>query len=290
MLESLSSSQIAVGVFTSSLNLPARALSVQMTWLRDFPLGFLVGGHHVDPQLKMISAGSHVGEDYQSATQKQYLGLKKLIECNPRAPWFFVTGCDAFVFSDNLVATLSQFSPDDDFFIGGHCNQIQINGVSLLYPSGGPGFALSRSLAHKIYSSLESMCIDWEGSQSAYKSACDAAMAYYLREDYGVTVSYVEGFYACPPYQYPGNCYLDGAGQLVESEVVPSPLASHYLSIGEMHILGSRGIVDEPDLLDLIFDRLVYFLSWKLKLKRFPNWLCRSAWIPLRHKKYFHAI
>ena len=277
MSQVLGKSDIAIGVFTSSLNLPARALSVQLTWLREFPFGFLIGGYHLDPTLKMISAGSGVGEDYQSATKKQFLGLKRLIERHPDSLWFYITGCDAFIFSENLIRTLSQFCPDKDYFIGGHCNKITVNETDLIYPSGGPGFALSRSLAMKIYPFLEEVCLDWESSQTIYKSACDAALAYYLRQNFDVSVSFVHGFYALPPYKYPGNSYLDGDGNKVNLPVLHEPIAFHYLSIREMYLLNDRGTVEAPTRLEALFDRFINVLAWKLKLKRFPNLLCIIA-------------
>lgn len=277
MTQSLCKSDIALGVFTSSLNLPARALSVQSTWLHDFPLGFLIGGYHLDPTLKMISAGPDVGEDYQSATKKQFLGLKKLIKNHPDSLWFYITGCDAFIFSENLTRALSGFCPDKDYFIGGHCNQVTINRMNLLYPSGGPGFALSRSLARKIYPFLEEICSDWESSQTKYKSACDVALAYYLRQRFNVSVSFVPGFYAWPPYRYPGCNYLDGNSCKVSSPVVAEPIAFHYLSIREMYVLYRRGTVEAPNKIEVLLDELINILAWKLKLKRFPNLLGSMA-------------
>ena len=281
MRENLTKSDIAIGVFTSSLNLSARALSVDSTWLNDFPLAFLIGGHHIDPTLKMISAGAAVGEDYQSATKKQFLGLKALIDTYPEALWFYVTGCDAFLYSDNLLKALSCFSPDLDYFVGGHCNKITINGSDLIYPSGGPGFAISRSLALKISPFLASMCSDWESTQNFYRSACDAAISFYLRDQFGVTVSYLPGFYACPPYKYPGNSFFDGNGDVVSMSIVEEPIAFHYLSIREMYLLYCYGSIVSPDLFDRLFDRLIYILSWRLKLKSLPNYLCSTLYLGL---------
>ena len=134
----LAACDIAVGVFTSALNLRERALSVQRTWLRAFPKGYLIGGWCRDRELKMISLGEAVGEDYQSAHRKQFLGLLELFRRFPDAPWFFITGCDAFVFAENLAALLSAYDPAEELLVGGHCGLVEIGGESLLYPAGGP--------------------------------------------------------------------------------------------------------------------------------------------------------
>lgn len=88
---------IAVGVFTSAEKLRERALSVQNTWLKSFPKGYLIGGYYYDAKLKMISLGPHVGEDYASAHRKQFLGLLELYHRFPETKWFFITGCDAYI-------------------------------------------------------------------------------------------------------------------------------------------------------------------------------------------------
>lgn len=266
---------IAVVVFTSTLNLRERALSVERTWLSAFKKGYLISGFHKDPELKAISLGPDVGEDYQSANKKQFYGLKAVFDRHPEAAWFFITGCDAFLFPENLLPLLSTYDPEQDWFIGGHCGQVLVNGESLVYPGGGPGFALSRALTRKLLPHVEAIVQEWEGSQTVLKPSCDVALAYYLRKLFGISVTFVEGFYHCPPYYYPQNTYKNGLGQDMNTFVIDKPLAFHSLSIREMYALKKRGRVEKPTLSDKVFDKISLWLTRRLKTKRIVNGLAR---------------
>ncbi|MEI6877031.1 MAG: hypothetical protein WCL50_18105, partial [Spirochaetota bacterium] len=160
--DTLGFGDIAVLVFTSALKLRERALSVQETWLGAFPKGYLVGGWKTDPGLRLISLGKDVGEDYRSAHRKQFLGLLEMFRRFPEAKWFFITGCDAYVYAENLRALLGRYDWRDELLIGGHCGLVEIDGESLLFPAGGPGFALSRGLVSALAPSILGFVEDWE--------------------------------------------------------------------------------------------------------------------------------
>jgi hypothetical protein len=271
--EKLSVDDIAVLVFTSALYLHERALSVHNTWLRNFKKGYLIGGYYYDPKLKMIALGEDVGEDYQSATKKQFLGLIRLLDLFPEAKWFYITGCDAYVFADNLVQLLEPFDPARDYFIGGHCGEVYINNEKLIYPGGGPGFALSNALAHKIRNRIPAFVEEWERTQTTLKPACDVALAYLLKRDFDIHVTYREGFYYGHPYDYPRNTYKDGEGNDINKEVIDHPIVFHTLSIREMYILHKKGWLWPRTYMDRAFDKLSLFLSRKLKTKRIVNFM-----------------
>jgi hypothetical protein len=266
---------IVPAVFTSALNLRERALSVQETWLKDFPNGYLIGGYHFDPDLRMIALGKDVGEDYHSAHRKQFLGLLELRERHPEARWFYITGCDAFIFSDNLAALLSRFDPSKPVLVGGHCGQVTIDGEPFLFPSGGPGFAASGTLLDILKPAIPSFIQEWELGQPALRSACDVAFAWLSRREAGVGLTYAEGFYYGPPYYYPNNTFKDGTGRDVNQDVIDRPIAFHNLSIREMYLL-SRGIWPKrPGLAAKVYDKAAYILSRRLKTKRIVNAISR---------------
>lgn len=275
-MDAVSPADIAVVVFTSALNLHERALSVQSTWLRDFPKGYLVGGRCVDPDLKMISLGAGVGEDYRSAHEKQFLGLLELYHRFPEAKWFYITGCDAFVFSHNLAELLSRYDQHREYFIGGHCGEAMVDGAPLIYPSGGPGFALSQALVASIAPVIPGYIEEWKTTQVGLRSACDVALAYLVWRERGVKVSFVDGFYNCPPYRYPGNPYRDGEGREVDRGIIDAPIAFHALSIREMYLLSSGRMPRKPTVLSKGYDLLSVLLSRKLRSRAIVNRLSQT--------------
>jgi hypothetical protein len=269
---------IAVCVFTSALNLRERALSVQRTWLKRFPKGYLIGGYHDDPGLKMIALGSGVGEDYHSAHRKQFWGLMELHRRFPDAKWFYIVGCDAYVFADNLAGLLSGFDCDQELLVGGHCGEAEIDGERIIYPGGGPGFAVSRALVSVLLDHIPGFVCEWEIRQEQYRSACDVAFAYLAKKMRGVTISFVEGFYYGPPYYYPANTYKDGEGNDVNREVIDKPIAFHNLSIREMYLLDSGTWPRKKNLADMCFDKLSIVLTRKLKTRSLVNTIARSLY------------
>lgn len=271
----MEASDVAVCVFTSALNLRERALSVQETWLKAFPKGYLVGGWREDPGLKMISLGKGVGEDYHSAHRKQFLGLLELYGRFPDAKWFYITGCDAFVFAGNLVDLLAGFDWRGEFLVGGHCGQATVDGEELVYPGGGPGFALSRGLVASIAGAIPGFVDEWETGHPELMSACDVALAYLVKRERGIKVSFREGFYYGPPYYYPANTYKDGEGTDVNREVIDRPIAFHNLSIREMYLLERGEWPRRPGFLAKAYDKLSRIATRKFRSRSLVNRLTR---------------
>lgn len=265
-------SDIAVLVFTSALNLHERALSVQNTWLRDFPNGYLVGGYYYDPTLKMISLGTNVGEDYLSATPKQFIGLKVLYEKFPNIPWFYVSGCDAYLFAENLCDLLSNFNPQEELFIGGNFLKRTIENVEYFYPSGGSGFVLSNQLVKKLLTKIDFILENLKQYELFYRyGACDAALGYYFLTLFGIKPVYADGFYSVAPYKYPGDYYYNGNFQYVSEPVIDKPIAFHTLTIREMYALYAGKKLKKRTFIDKIIDKVSYILSRKIKTKTLVN-------------------
>lgn len=248
-------------VFTSALNLHERALSVNNTWLKDFPCGYLIGGNFIDPKLRMISAGPDVGEDYYSAADKQYYGLKKAFELHPDKSWYFITGCDAFIYSENLVEILSKYDPHKDHFVGGYPRKFKMLNEEIIVISGGAGFALSHSLAEKIVEaipdiySLKDKLSQWEWS------ACDQVLAYYIECVLKVEPSICDGFSHYPPYS-------------MREEFHCAPIAYHMLNIREMYTLYAGKIISKPNAVFWCFDKFHKVLIKIFKTKSLVNKIC----------------
>jgi hypothetical protein len=271
----LTVADVAVGVFTSALNLRERALSVQNTWLMRFPKGYLLGGWKDDPGLKMISLGEDVGEDYHSAHRKQFLGLLELRRRCPDAKWFFLTGCDAFIFADSLVELLSDYDSRRELLIGGHCGEATVRGERLIFPSGGPGFALSAALVDALGDAIPGFVGEWEGGSLGPPEACDLAMAYLAMRERGVRVTFREGFYFLQPYKYPGTMFKDGEGRDIDRAPITRPIAFHSLSIREMYLLASGRTPRRPGAAWFAFDLAAKVVTRKLRTRSIVNRVCR---------------
>ncbi len=285
MAIALKTEDIAVGVYTSALNLRERALSVQNTWLKDFQNGYLLGGWYVDSELKMINLGPLVGEDYKSAHRKQFWGLLKLKETVPLAKWFYITGCDAFVMCDNLLNALDSYDYNKPCLVGGHCGIALVDNEPLLYPSGGPGFALSRGLLDLIAPSILDFAARWEERTDGLGPACDVALATLICRDFRVKLSYCQGFYNNPPYDYPDNGFYDGTCTMVHEKVIHNPIAFHGLSIREMYELMRYGNLLRPSKFLTFVDIGLKKAGRLLKTKRIVNRIC-SAISVIRKRKY----
>ena len=270
-LKPLSADDIAVCVYTSALNLRERALSVQNTWLKDFKNGYLIGGWYHDPALKMISLVPSVGEDYNSAHKKQFMGLVELYQRCPEAKWFYITGCDAFLFSNNLVALLTEYDAATPIFIGGHCGSATIDGQELIYPSGGPGFALSISLVASLVEHIPEFISTWEKRSDGYASACDVALTYLVKMKSDINLTYRQGFYHNPPYRYPDNTFKNGYGEDVNENVVSKPIAFHTLSIREMYALRMGKRLEVENHFARLFDAIIKKFGRLFHTKKFIN-------------------
>lgn len=262
----MTTDDICVLCFTSALNLHERALSVHRTWLNDFNYGFLVGGSYTDSDLKMVSAGETIGEDYQSCADKQYYGLKKLYEMFPEKKWYFITGCDAFIYAQNLTKLLDTFDSTQDLYIGGgdllhyHLENLNLN---VEYISGGAGFALSNSITKKLVQKLDEL-YDNEKSSFTIKdwSFCDVTIAYLLKKYWKVLPTMCDGFSSFPPYH------------LYTHKFECPPIAYHYLSIREMYRLYTNRPVKRKNFFQKVFDKLSLILSRKLHTKHLVNDIC----------------
>jgi hypothetical protein len=250
---------IGVLVFTSALNLRERALSVMETWLKDFPRGYLVGGYFADRELKMISAGDGVGEDYNSAADKQYQGLRILYAMHPGLAWYYVTGCDAYVFPGNLVDLLKGFDSREDFYIGGNCRRSGFLGEEIAYLSGGAGYALSNSSVRKILSIFDDIYRVKQSIGAETWAMSDVSLAYFLLKRWSISPTVCEGFSHYPPYHEWGDKFTC------------APVAYHMLSIREMYLLHSGKAISAPGVLSRLFDLWQKIMTKRFKTKRIVN-------------------
>jgi Fringe-like len=163
-----------------------------------------------------------VKNDYQSASYKQNLGLKYILDQEPNIDFVYVCGTDTYLNIDRLVPFLSWFDPTYKLCIGGHYNvfdaiptemsfeeYLHNRGIgthagtsSIEFFYGGAGFVLSKGLLDVLYIHLSGMTDHWlqwtsENGLSQYSAACDVCMAFYVRALGGKFARFYGRFFEC---------------------------------------------------------------------------------------------
>jgi hypothetical protein len=151
-----------------------------------------------------------VGDDYNSASYKQNLGLKYVYE-NYDADFVYVCGTDTYINFYQLIPYIDtlDLSENSALYVGGHGDWRMVAGKNTYFHSGGPGFFISRAALKMIYPKLQSMASDWfklcdENGCANLKPACDLAFAYYLYAIGNIKIIISDKFYNC---NYKGQCY-----------------------------------------------------------------------------------
>jgi Fringe-like len=70
-----------------------------------------------------------VGNDYQSASFKQNLGIKYILDHHPEVEFVFACGTDTFLNIDALLRLLTFMNPDEKLYIGGHYGTIPLKNL-----------------------------------------------------------------------------------------------------------------------------------------------------------------
>lgn len=151
-----------------------------------------------------------VKNDYQSASYKQNLGIKYIMDHHPDLDFIYVCGTDTYVNIDRMLSFLEFFDPEEKLYIGGHRNGTRLpqeilpkgedNDMPFFF--GGAGFVLSKSMLKELYPYLNKMTEDWISMSNKYdrddlRNSCDVTIAYYVRILGGKTAQYYHRFYEC---------------------------------------------------------------------------------------------
>lgn len=167
----------------------------------------------------------NVDNDYFSASHKQNLGLKYILE-HFTFNYVYVCGTDTFVNIKFLKHYLTKFESKDKLCIGGHGDYRVVQQKQVYYHSGGPGFIISYNAIREIEHLLNVMVDLWISivqTQSLY-SACDLALCYFL-DIFGCKfVIDDEVFFHCNHKGYP--CHTN-------NEMSSSVVAYHNMSLSD---------------------------------------------------------
>jgi hypothetical protein len=126
-----------------------------------------------------------VQNDYESASYKQFLGLKYIYE--KYTPQFiYCAGTDTYVNIPKMMTYLNQFSSKEELYIGGDGSQRQIGNMNCYFHSGGAGFIITQPCLEKLYPLLSNVMDNWKQMCSIHNlpsliPACDVSISFYLQ-------------------------------------------------------------------------------------------------------------
>lgn len=154
----------------------------------------------------------NVKNDYESASWKQYLGLKYIYE-NYNAEFIFTCGTDTFINIEKLLPYLDIFKPNKKLYIGGHGHIRMIGDLPVYFHSGGAGFIITLYVLKELYPQLNHLHNKWRkicennNLVDYLLCGCDVSIAYFLMNIKDIETIKNDHFYAC---NYLGHyCCID---------------------------------------------------------------------------------
>lgn len=173
-----------------------------------------------------------VANDYISASLKQYLGIKYIVEKEPDFDFIHVCGTDTYIFIDNMINLIEKYNSKDNIAIGGHGDFYTINNEKVYFLSGASGFLLSRECCNLLYPNLSELFEEWvylysiqKNPPSNFMGACDVGISYFIQKTINTRIiKHDDKFFTCNHNGFP--CH---PGQVNINKAV----ACHNLSLTE---------------------------------------------------------
>lgn len=130
---------------------------IYTTWGKDARelgclLRFYVGDipEDLDAGMKACCINVQQGDDYISATFKQWRGLELMADGEELCRFYYVCGSDTFLHVKNALVALSAFDYSKPLYIGGSMGIEPVEGKPTEYFSGGAGFFLTHSACNLL--------------------------------------------------------------------------------------------------------------------------------------------
>lgn len=160
-----------------------------------------------DPRIVRLPG---VGNDYNSASDKQWLGFQRLhVEFDP--DFALIVGTDNYVWVDNLLRLLQDLSPEAPWAIGGFQQARCYLGRYWVFPLGGGGLLLSRGALKIMAEQFPSFADRWRHTMAPRElaAACDVAFAA-LTEEHRIPQLRLYDLHACSwLYKYQNPDYVN---------------------------------------------------------------------------------
>lgn len=161
-------------------------------------------GEHVDPILEAeVPTLVHlpgIGDDYASASSKQWHGLRWMLDHTP-ADYYFLGASDNYVEVQRLLDVLQKYNPQQPFIISGYGESRRFYGYQIYMPLGGCGIVFTHSALVQIAPHFE----EWQKSWTEYCTraerldfinACDLALGHFIWQE-GIPMVRERDFYPC---------------------------------------------------------------------------------------------
>jgi hypothetical protein len=141
-----------------------------------------------------------LGNDYISASYKQYYGLKYIYE-NYKPKFVFMCGSDTFINVPKLLRYLRILNHEEPLYIGGHGDHRKLGEKDIYFHSGGAGFVVTVPCLTLLYPVLSTAVDRWidickENNAGNLTHGCDVGIAYFIAETHTVVVK-KEGLFSC---------------------------------------------------------------------------------------------
>jgi hypothetical protein len=147
-----------------------------------------------------------LGNDYISASYKQYYGLKYIYE-NYKPKFVFMAGSDTYINVPKLLRYLRILNHEESLYIGGHGDYRRVGEKNIYFHSGGGGFIITLPCLALLYPGLSTAVERWieickKGKSAHLNNACDVGIAYLIAESHWIAgtefvVVKKEGFFGC---------------------------------------------------------------------------------------------
>lgn len=126
-------------------------------------LRFYVGAIPTDiaEDMRSICINVEQGDDYISATFKQWRGLEAMIDTEELCRFYYMCGSDTFLNIGNALAELKVFDSESQLYIGGGMGAEIVRGTEYTYFSGGAGFFLTYSACQAVLDKTQEFIWWW---------------------------------------------------------------------------------------------------------------------------------
>lgn len=181
----------------------------------------------------------NIGNDYESASHKQNLGLKYICDNHPDVEYVYVCGTDTYINIDKLMyflhTKISFITNENKLYIGGHNCQRMIKGEQITFHMGGAGFILNKKALETLYPLFENMFEEWRkvcNNHPDIVNACDLCIGFFAKK---LDISFLQfwySFFDCDYHGYKTSKYAGEFYVCCEHKVVYSNLVScHNMSL-----------------------------------------------------------
>lgn len=115
----------------------------------------------LDAGLAKLCVNVNFGDNYYSASFKQWRGFEHMLYEVEPCSWYFTCGTDTFVHIPNVLSMIKEYENDTrSLCIGGHRCSETVNGQPVEYFSGGAGIFVNRVAVEQLCEAVPEF-IDW---------------------------------------------------------------------------------------------------------------------------------